>query len=100
MELLQRQILYLRYYISIQLAPVLSPSVTVPISHSFPAKVIKQHPCRIPLALQAKVDQLVKEMLKQEVVNPSKSPWSSPAVLVTKKTETHDCASTINTSTR
>ena len=46
---------------------------------------IKQHPRRIPFALRAKVDQLVKEMLEQGVVSPSKSPWSSPVVLVTKK---------------
>ena len=35
---------------------------------------IKQHPRRIPFALRAKVDQLVKEMLEQGVVSPSKSP--------------------------
>ena len=46
---------------------------------------IKQHPRRIPFALRAKVDQLVKEMLDQGVVTPSKSPWSSPVVLVGKK---------------
>ena len=46
---------------------------------------IKQHPCRIPFALRARVDQLVKEMRDQGVVTPSKSPWSSPVVLVAKK---------------
>ena len=46
---------------------------------------IKQHPRRIPFALRSKVDQLVGEMLEQGIVTPSKSPWSSPVVLVTKK---------------
>ena len=46
---------------------------------------IKQPPRRIPFALRDKVDQLVKEMLDQGIVTPSKSPWSSPVVLVAKK---------------
>ena len=45
---------------------------------------IKQHPRRIPLALRDKVDQLVKEMLDQGIVVPSKSPWASPVVLIAK----------------
>ena len=31
------------------------------------------------------MDQLVAEMLKQEVIEPSTSPWASPLVLVRKK---------------
>ena len=46
---------------------------------------IKQPPRRIPFALRAKVDQLVKDMLGQGVITPSKSPWGSPVVLVAKK---------------
>ena len=46
---------------------------------------VKQHPRRIPFALRDRVDQLVKEMLDQGVVTPSKSPWASPVVLVAKK---------------
>ena len=46
---------------------------------------IKQPPWRILFALREKVDQLVKEMLDQGVVTPSKSPWDSPVVLVAKK---------------
>ena len=46
---------------------------------------IKQHPRRVPFALQDQVDQLVKEMLDQGVVTPSKSLWASRVVLVAKK---------------
>ena len=46
---------------------------------------IKQLPRHIPFILREKVDQLVKEMLDQGVVTPSKSPWGSPIVLVAKK---------------
>ena len=54
---------------------------------------IKQHPKRIPFALRDGVDRLVKEMLNQGVVTPSKSPWASPVVLVAKKDgSTHFCA--------
>ena len=42
---------------------------------------IKQPPWRIPFALRERV---VKEMLDQGVVIPSKSAWGSPVVLVAK----------------
>ena len=38
-----------------------------------------------PFALRNKVDEMVQEMLAQEVVQPSQSPWASPIVLVKKK---------------
>ena len=40
---------------------------------------------RTPFALRRKFDQLVQEMLDQNVVEPSSSPWASPIVLVQKK---------------
>ena len=46
---------------------------------------IKQPMRRTPFALRSKVDELVQEMLSQGVIEPSKSPWSSPVVLVRKK---------------
>ena len=46
---------------------------------------IKQLPRRVPHSLRAKVLQHVQEMLEQEVVKPSHSPWASPIVLVAKK---------------
>ena len=39
----------------------------------------------MPFALRRKVDELVQEMLDQEVIEPSGSPWASPIVLVQKK---------------
>ena len=38
-----------------------------------------------PFALRNKVDGMVQEMLTQEVIQPSQSPWASPIVLVKKK---------------
>ena len=45
-----------------------------------------RHPVRrMPFALRDQVDRLVEEMLSQEVIVPSASPWASPVVLVRKK---------------
>ena len=38
-----------------------------------------------PFTLRQKVDQLIQEMLDQEVIERSESPWASPIVLVQKK---------------
>ena len=46
---------------------------------------IRQPPRRMPFALRGHVDKLVKEMLEQQVIVPSASPWASPVVLVRKK---------------
>ena len=46
---------------------------------------VRQPPRRTPYAIRAKVDQLVKDMLQQKVIEPSCSPWASPIVLVQKK---------------
>ncbi|UYV82242.1 K02A2.6-like [Cordylochernes scorpioides] len=49
---------------------------------------IKQAPHRIPLARRQEVETLVKEMLDQNIIEPSSSPWVSPVVLlndITKK---------------
>lgn len=39
----------------------------------------------MPFALQSKVEELVHKMLAQGVIVPSKSPWASPVVLVSKQ---------------
>ena len=49
---------------------------------------IRQPMCRTPFALRDKIDAMVKEMAEQGVICPSKSPWSSPVVLVRKKDNT------------
>ncbi|KAL3875881.1 hypothetical protein ACJMK2_033790 [Sinanodonta woodiana] len=46
---------------------------------------ITQKPYRIPHAKRAEVRAIVAEMLQQELIRPSTSPWSSPVVLVQKK---------------
>ena len=46
---------------------------------------VRQPVRRTPFALRAKIDELVKGMLDQGVVEPSSSPWASPIVLVQKK---------------
>lgn len=46
---------------------------------------IRQLPRRVPFALRGQVDKMVEEMLERGVIEPSKSPWASPVVLVSKK---------------
>ena len=48
---------------------------------------IKQRPYRIPYSLKNTMSKQIKEMLESGVIVPSKSPWTSPVVLVKKKTE-------------
>ena len=44
-----------------------------------------RHPVRTtPFALMDNINAMVKEMAEQGVIRPSKSPWSSPIVLVRK----------------
>ena len=46
---------------------------------------IKQAARQIPFALRKMVEDMVQNMLDQDVIKPSSSPWSSPVVLVEKK---------------
>ena len=46
---------------------------------------VRQPVCHTPFALRNKVDEMVQDMLTQEVIQPSQSPWASPIVLVKKK---------------
>ncbi|EUB57842.1 Transposon Ty3-I Gag-Pol polyprotein [Echinococcus granulosus] len=48
------------------------------------ARLIWQPPRRIPPPLLEEVNRLVEEMLRDEVIKPSKSPWASPIALVKK----------------
>ena len=58
------------------------------ITHSIDTgdhKPIRQQMRRTPFALRQKIEDLTQEMLEQGVVQPSRSPWASPVVLVRKK---------------
>ncbi|GFV15318.1 retrovirus-related Pol polyprotein from transposon 17.6 [Trichonephila clavipes] len=46
---------------------------------------IKQHPRRLPFAKQEEVQNLIKDMKSNDVIEPSSSPWASPIILVRKK---------------
>ena len=46
---------------------------------------ICQVPCRVPFAIRGEMTKLVQEMLRDEVIQESASPWASPVVLVRKK---------------
>ena len=46
---------------------------------------IKQQPRRLPNSLRTAVEEQVGEMLENDIIKPSNSPWSSPIVLVRKK---------------
>ena len=39
---------------------------------------------RMSFAVRKQVNQMVQEMIQDEVIQPSKSPWESPVVLVKK----------------
>ncbi|GFW81308.1 transposon Ty3-I Gag-Pol polyprotein [Trichonephila clavipes] len=46
---------------------------------------IKQRPCRISSTERRVIENEIQRMLKEDVIQPSESPWSSPVVLVKKK---------------
>jgi predicted aspartyl protease len=49
------------------------------------AAPIRQQPRRVPLAKKEEADTEIKRMLSTGVIEPSKSPWAAPIVLVRKK---------------
>ena len=64
---------------------------------------IRQQGYRLPLAKREKVEQCVEEMLRDDVIRPSDSPWASPITLVPKKDgTTRFCVDyrKLNTATR
>ena len=46
---------------------------------------IKQQPYRLPLAKRRDAETEIKHMAEQDLIEPSTSPWSSPAIIVPKK---------------
>ena len=55
------------------------------------ARSIRKTPCRLPLAKQENAQVEVDTMLKQRVIQPSASTWSSPIVVVKKDGCTRFC---------
>jgi len=49
------------------------------------AAPIRQHPYRTPIKQQEVIKEEIDKMLEKGVISPSTSPWSSPVVLVPKK---------------
>lgn len=48
-------------------------------------KPIKQQPYRLPLAKRREAENEIAAMAKRDIIEPSTSPWSSPAIIVPKK---------------
>ena len=60
---------------------------TTVVKHSIDtgsASPIKQRPYRVPETKRKIIEEEVQKMLIADIIKPSKSPWSSPVVLVTK----------------
>lgn len=51
------------------------------------AKPIRKPPYRLPYVHRKIVDDLIKDQLNKGVIRPSSSPWSSPIVIVLKKSQ-------------
>jgi hypothetical protein len=52
------------------------------------ARPIRQPPRRLPLAKQAEVNDMLEGMKETGMIEESEVPWSSPVVLIRKRTET------------
>jgi len=64
-----------------------STSVVVHKIETGNATPIKKSPYKTPFALREEMNRQVQEMQDKGVISPSHSPWSSPVVLVPKKSE-------------
>ena len=49
------------------------------------ADPIRQEPRRLPFGQRSELTTQIDKMLKQDIIEPSESPWSSPIVLIRKK---------------
>ena len=49
------------------------------------AKPVKQPPRRLPTAFAGEDKKAIEKLLAQDIIQPSRSPWASPVVLVKKK---------------
>lgn len=64
---------------------------TAEVTHSIDtgsSKPIRQPVRRLPLSKREEASELLHEMLDQDIIQPSRSPWAAPIVLVKKKNGT------------
>ncbi|KAI2666719.1 Retrovirus-related Pol polyprotein [Labeo rohita] len=65
----------------------LLPGQTNVVQHSIktqPGVIVWQRPYRVPEARRCAIEEEIQHMLKLGVIEPSRSPWSSPIVMVPK----------------
>ncbi|KAI2645215.1 Retrovirus-related Pol polyprotein from transposon 17.6 [Labeo rohita] len=63
------------------------PGQTNVVQHDIrtpPGVIVRQRPYRVPEARRQAIEEEVQQMLKLGVIEPSRSPWSSPIVMVPK----------------
>ncbi|KAI2652490.1 Retrovirus-related Pol polyprotein from transposon 17.6 [Labeo rohita] len=63
------------------------PGQTTVLHHEIrtsPGVIVRQRPYRVPEARRQAIEEEVQQMLKLGVIEPSRSPWSSPIVMVPK----------------
>ncbi|KAI2645697.1 Retrovirus-related Pol polyprotein from transposon 17.6 [Labeo rohita] len=63
------------------------PGQTNVIQHDIrtpPGLIVRQRPYRVPESRRQAIEEEIQEMLKLGVIEPSRSPWSSPIVMVPK----------------
>lgn len=68
-----------------------TPGRTTVIEHEVrtpPRVVVRQRPYRIPEARQPAIEEEIKKLLHLGVIEPSRSTWASPIVLVPKPDNT------------
>lgn len=53
------------------------------------ANPIRQSLRRMPEFLKTKLKEIIDDLLEQNIISPSQSPWSSPVVMTKKKDETY-----------
>jgi hypothetical protein len=67
------------------------PGTTHLVSHTIEtgdAKPINQMPYRAGRREKQEIEKQIKELMKHKIIRPSKSPWASPVILISKKDET------------
>ena len=67
-------------------------SHTISLENSTP---IRQRPYRVSPANKPHISTHIQEMLDHNIIRPSQSPWSSPVIIIPKRTGVHDLLLTI-----